>query len=193
MLESEDVWRGVDIDHVYLSVIVMVLPSTKKINDSSMKKMVLISIRSMIHPKTVNPPMFDCTYATTTQHNKTHYQKKKHKNQELLPHRLPNDCLLWYDEVEEANWLWTANGTKSPDSSSFCELRLASKLLLSINISDWEESFESHVTSACHLQATDPSAWALCEIFAAADKQRTIPTSWRIDNTCIYFIQRCKN
>lgn len=51
----------------------MVLPSTKNINESSMKKIVLMSIRSMIQPKMVNPPVFDCTYATA-KNSTNHYE-----------------------------------------------------------------------------------------------------------------------
>lgn len=50
----------------HLVVIVTVFPRTKKMRESSMKKIVLISIRSTTQPKMVNPLVFDCTYVTAS-------------------------------------------------------------------------------------------------------------------------------
>jgi hypothetical protein len=43
---------------------VMVFPSTKRTSDISKKKIVLMSVRSIVHPKTLNPPGLDCKYVT---------------------------------------------------------------------------------------------------------------------------------
>ena len=52
-----------------------------------------------------------------------------------------------------------------------------------VEMPDAQASLELNVTSICHLLATAPRAWALCDIFAAAVRQSTIPTSWTMDNT----------
>lgn len=43
----------------------MVFPRTKRISESSRKKIVLIKERSTVHPNTVRPPGLDCKYVTS--------------------------------------------------------------------------------------------------------------------------------
>lgn len=65
--DETEILLHTDIESVhgsYLTVMVMVFPRTKKTRESSIKKIVLMSIRSTTHPKMVNPPVLDCTYVT---------------------------------------------------------------------------------------------------------------------------------
>ncbi|KAL9434036.1 hypothetical protein AB3S75_028800 [Citrus x aurantiifolia] len=41
-----------------------VFPSTKRTSDSWMKNIVMIRVRSIVHPNTVAPPGLDCKYVT---------------------------------------------------------------------------------------------------------------------------------
>lgn len=48
----------------HLVVKLTVFPSAKRTSDSWMKNIVLMRVRSIVHPNTVAPPGLDCKYVT---------------------------------------------------------------------------------------------------------------------------------